>query len=255
VTRRTLLYATSSIFVIRGIVAIFSGVAILWGFIVGPTFWRDASIERVADRIIAGDLFKPEILAKQIGVIDRIVNSNFSQPRAIRASVIIELRMIETSNPAKAPDNERLNSLQTIIRRSLSCAPADSFLWLVLYQLESITSGSKSEYLGFLRMSYQLGPNEGWIGLKRNPITFALPDPIPADLLEDATKEFVGLVEMGSYQEAADIIGGPANRFKQQLLRRLSTVDEDRRRSFATILYPKLDDVVVPGIERQNSHH
>lgn len=242
-------------FATRSILAIFAFVAIVWGLDAFPIFWRASPIEHIAGRIIAGDPFRPEILAQQTGVMDSIRISDYCQPGAIRSVAIIELRILEAARASGSRDSERLSSLRDIIRHSLMCAPADPFLWLVLYQLESIASGSSLKYLNYLRISYQLGPNEGWIGLKRDPITFALPDPIPADLFEDATREFVGLVKMGSYQEATDIIAGPAKRFSQPLLESLANISEDNRRSFATILYPKLDDVVVPGVERDGPHH
>jgi hypothetical protein len=229
---------------------IFSGIAVWWGLINFPVFWHDSATQRMAGRIIVGDLFKPEILNQQIPSVSSIEHSTYCQPAAVRSAAIIRLRMVEADNLAGAPSTERLNALRGAIRRSLSCAPADPFLWLVLYWVESTTSGSQIKNLNYLRMSYQLGANEGWIALKRNPLTFALPDPLPADLEEYAMNEFVGLVKMGSYQEATDIIAGPAKRFRQQLLLRLVNISEDSRRAFATILYTKLDDVAVPGIVR-----
>jgi hypothetical protein len=62
------------------------------------------------------------------------------------------------------------------IRQSLACSPADPFFWLALYALEP------SAPLNYLTASYRLGPNEGWIALKRNLVAFANFDELPDDL-------------------------------------------------------------------------
>ena len=119
--------------------------------------------------------------------------------------------------------------------------------------MENTHNGAKADYLKYLRMSYQLGPNEGWIGLKRNRVTFAASDKVPFDMAEYAINEFVGLVEMGFYEQAAEIFTGPAWRVREQLLPRLKNIDERHRRAFADILYTKGYDVAVPGTERPGS--
>jgi hypothetical protein len=149
--------------------------------------------------------------------------------------------------------DEQLKSLGNVIRSSLSCSPADPFLWLAFYWVESTKNGFRSDYVKHLKVSYETGPSEGWIALKRNPITFTLSEALPDNLAKYAINEFVGLVQMGFYEQAAEILTGPAWRLRQQLLSRLQNIEERHRRAFADILYKKGYDVAVPGIERQGS--
>jgi hypothetical protein len=221
----------------RGFFLILGCIAALWGAFCFQKFWQEASTEQIAKRIVAGEIFKPEILARQLPIINNIESSTFCRPAALRSAAIIELRMMELAAPSNGSSAGRLMSLRDLIRHSLSCAPADTFLWFVLYLLEDAEGKSKLEYL---RMSYYLGPNEGWIGIKRNPITFGLPDPLPNDLAKYATIEFSGLVNMGAYEQAADIITGPAWRLRARLLSSLQNVDESRRRAFTGVLYSRL---------------
>jgi hypothetical protein len=162
--------------------------------------------------------------------------------------------MLETAASANNRENvdERLKS-GNVIRSFLSCSPADPFLWLILYWVESAQNGSKADYLKYLRMSYRLGPNEGWIALKRNRVTFTVSEKLPVDMSEYAINEFAGLVEMGFYEQAVEIFTGPAWRVREQLLPRLQNIDERHRRAFADILHTKGYDVAVPGIESQSS--
>lgn len=240
---------------VRCFVVILGCIAVWWGLFVFPIFWDESSIERIANQIIAGDLFKVSILARQFPTMASIERSAYCRPSAVRSAAIIQLRMLEGAAPAnnlKHVDG-RLKSLSQTIRSSLSCAPSDPFLWLVLYWLEGTQEGFRSEDLKYLRMSYRLGPNEGWIAGKRNRVTFAVSEKLPVDLAEYAINEFVGLVEMGFYEQAAEIFTGPAWRVREQLLPRLQNIEERHRQAFANILYTKGYDVVVPGIKRQGS--
>ena len=42
------------------------------------------------------------------------------------------------------------------------------FLWFALFWLENMQFGFRDESIRYLEQSYELGPSEGWIALKRN---------------------------------------------------------------------------------------
>lgn len=246
----TALATTRYIVLIRIFIIILGCIAVTWGLVTFPVFGRQSSIERTASRIIAGESFKIETLTGQVPIIDSIERSAYCRPAALRSAAIIRLRMVEAAGSANDREHvdEHLKSLGNVIRSSLSCAPADPFLWLALYWVESTQNAFGPDDLKYLRMSYRLGPNEGWIGLKRNPVTFAVSEKLPVDLAEYAINEFVGLVAMGFYEQTAEILTGPAWRVREQLLPRLQNIDERHRRAFVDILYAKGYDVAVPGV-------
>ena len=105
------------------------------------------------------------------------------------------------------------------------------------------------EDLKYLGLSYQLGPNEGWVALKRNRAAFAAFQQLPPDLAEHALSEFVSLLESKFYEQAADIFTGPAWPVRDVIVPRLKDVAEDRRRFFAQILSSRDYDVELPGIK------
>src|SRR5215469_868136 len=113
--------------------------AVWWGIVGLPLYWQDSSIERIATQIIAGDPFKAETLAQQVPTIDSIEKSAYCRPAALRSAAIIQLRMAEVA--AAANDRKPLKSVSGVIRNSLSCAPADPFLWLALYSVEVTQNG------------------------------------------------------------------------------------------------------------------
>jgi hypothetical protein len=144
--------------------------------------------------------------------------------------------------------------LDNTIRSSLSCLPADPFLWLVLFWVESAQNGVKPASLDFLRMSYQLGPNEGWIIFKRNPVAFAIFALLPSDLATDAIDEFLSLIKSELYQQAAEILSGPAWPVRDTILPRLAALPQENREGFARIVSSKELDVSIPGVALPKSH-
>ena len=64
-TKLTSLVTAHYIVVARSFVIILGGIAVWWGIVGFPGFWRESSAERIAGRIIAGEPFKVEVLTRQ----------------------------------------------------------------------------------------------------------------------------------------------------------------------------------------------
>jgi hypothetical protein len=151
-------------------------------------------------------------------------------------------------------DQNNLDGLMSetdgMILKSLANAPTDPFLWTILFWLENTQNGFKRARLNYLQMSYLLGPNEGWIAVKRNRLAVAIFPSFPPDIAENAVSEFSRLIGSGFFVEAADILGGPGWPIRETLLSGLKDVDELNRQTFAKIVYSLGYDVMVPGIDR-----
>jgi hypothetical protein len=238
------------IFSIQIVFVVFGAIAIWWGIVEMPTFWHESSVERIARRIVGGEPFKSETLNGQLPRIHSLEESSSCRSSAMQSAAIIRLRIVESeiSSGNKSQINESLNALRSSIRKSLSCSPADPFLWLVYYWIQSTQYGRTSEQMEYLRMSYQLGPNEGWIGLRRSRFVFAIFEQLPPDLAEDAINEFVGLLEMGLYEQAAEIFTGPAWHVRNVVLSRLKALPERRLEPFVNAVHRRDHEVDLPGI-------
>jgi hypothetical protein len=233
-----------------GVIA-FGAAAIAWGTAVFPALWRDASMEHVARRVAFGDPFKVEVLASQLPVVEAAEKSSYCRPAGIRGAAVIRTRLAElalATNDRGLIDSG-IETARQSIRTALSCSPADPFLWMSLYWVESVRSDAQPD-VRYLRMSYQLGQNEGWIALARNGIAFARFGELPPDLANDAIHEFVGLLEIGEYDTAVRIFTGPAWPARETILPRLADVSIEHRRAFATAVYAAGYDIAVPGVAR-----
>jgi hypothetical protein len=110
-----------------------------------------------------------------------------------------------------------------------------------LYALEP------SAPLNYLTASYRLGPNEGWIALKRNPVAFANFDELPEDLRRMVVQEFLRIVEMGTIDNAIKIFVGPAWDNRELILSQMDQVPLWERQEFQAALTRAGYDVLVPG--------
>lgn len=226
-------------------------LAVAWGTQAMAVFTRQVTIERVAAHVVNGDPFKPEVLATLMPQVEAAERAERCRPTALHSAAIIRTRIAEQALFDGADIDASLLSLSDSIHRSLACSPADPFLWFVLYWVESNRSGFHADYLRYLRLSYQLGPNESWIALKRNRYALAVFQRLPPDLARKAITEFARLLDTGFfYEETVAIFTGPGWPERALLLAGLKDVAQPQRQAFAKALYKLGYDVDVPGIAR-----
>lgn len=236
--------------VIRLSMAVVGLGAMVWAVNVIPVFWSQNVVVSVANAIRAGEAYKPDVLeAIEARIRDR--SGVTKRPSMVSKLGMIQLRIAEdsfrTGNVALI--DRRLDSLARAIDEIFFIAPNDPFFWLVRFWLDSARSGLRPAYLRFLKMSYDLGPNEAWIALKRNRFSLNIFPILPGDLAELAASEFAKFVQWGLVNEAAALVGGPGLPIRPFLYERLRDLKIEQRRQFARVLYQReLDDVLVPGV-------
>jgi hypothetical protein len=217
-------------------------VGIVWGVSEFPALRQESTIKKIADRILVGDVYKYDILLKQSSLVEPRQRPELCRPLTVRSAAVIRLRLAEISdNSALGPAPVRTNLAVDAIRQSLACSPAEPFFWLALYALEP------SAPLNYLTTSYRLGPNEGWIALKRNPVAFANFDELPDDLRRIVVEEFVRIVEMDTIDDAIKIFVGPAWDNRELILSQMDQVPLRQRQRFQAALTSAGYDVLVPG--------
>jgi len=213
-------------------------IGIAWGVSEFSALREESTIKKIADRILVGQVYKYDILLKQASLVATTQNPKPCRPLTVRSAAVIRLRLAEISDNAALG---RANLAVDAIRESLACSPADPFFWLALYALEP------SAPLNYLTASYRLGPNEGWIALKRNPVAFANFDELPEDLRRIVVQEFVRIVEMDAVEDAMKIFVGPAWDNRELILSQMGQVPLPQRQRFQAALTSAGYDVLVPG--------
>jgi hypothetical protein len=226
--------------------------AVAWGAATLPTFWKQARIEKLAPHILGREPFSRDVLAALQSELIAAEGQAYCRPAAIRSGAIIRLRTAEEAMAEhdRAAIDGALRDTENSIRGSLACAPADPFLWLGLFWVANAREGFTPRNLAYLRLSYELGPNEGWIAFARNRMALAMFDSLPADLKAKAVAEFLAFIETGLPDIAADIFTTHGERVRNLLLARTADLDQASRAAFANSLrYKGYDEVKVPGVQ------
>jgi hypothetical protein len=242
--------------VIRGAFFIVGLCAVAWGSSVFISEWNGAVLDRVSRHIIAGDKFKYSILTELAPSLDAVRRNSVARPSALYNVAVIQLRTLEEaiSVDDQATIDARFEQLQKDLIQSLGGAPADPFLWWMLFWARNATLGFERENLSLLQMSYRTGPNEGWVALRRNRSAMVVYSELPPDLFEAMQQEFVRLVASRSFfRVAAWILGGPGWPIRETLLARLAGLPESDRQIFARVMYEEGYNVLVPGVPPRGS--
>jgi hypothetical protein len=210
-------------------------------------------LTQIANEVMDGDDTEPalpsdEEVKKEASYVAPFGLSN---PKARRALVMIRLRLAEYAflSGDEPEIKRRLEDAKGAVQAYLDISPSDSYLWLALFWIRSVESGFMLEDLALLRFSYQFGPREGWVALKRNQISLKLLPFFDAELEDMALAEFAGLVESGFSEQSAELLIGPGWPNHEQLLSRLELLPRTSRQDLAVQLRRRSYYLNIPGVE------
>lgn len=229
--------------------------SVVWAASAIPSYQAEAALTGPARQILAMDKYSPEQLSQLKQRVDA-APIGLLRSSALSDIAIIRLRLAEVGAASGKAELAAagLNDLDPAVIAALAANPTSSFLWLTEYWSQSERTGDPKPGMKFLRMSYLLGPNEGWIALRRNPLALSVFSSLPPELAEQTLSEFVRLVRSRFYTETANILAGPGWAVRDRLTGRLADIDKDTRREFATFLAHKdIKDVKIPGVEESPS--
>jgi hypothetical protein len=132
--------------------------------------------------------------------------------------------------------DQRMASLEARARRTLGCAPRDSFVWLLLFGLETEHGLLDEHAFNLLAMSYDASPNEAWIAVRRIvvaiPVVRFAPEPIQQKILT----EFQNLIKRGFVEMPARSYLSASARTRALLQSRVDELDPRRQKTFSDTL-------------------
>jgi hypothetical protein len=222
-----------------------------WGLNLVFDALAHAKQERTAVRILLGETFSTDFMSDLALKAPRVDDAGKCNPSLVRSTAVIDLNLAEESFASadrQAIDN-RLEQLEKSTRSALVCAPSDAFLWCIRYWAEVVKYGFRDDFLIDLQMSYDLGPNEGWIAAKRNKLALAVFDRLNSKLQDLVVAEYAGLVNGGMLQEAFDNLVGQESSVQHRLLAGLSDTRLINREWLAKGLRYEGYHVDVPGVD------
>ena len=157
---------------------------------------------------------------------------------AQRALMLMEIPLADTALRSGAVQefDQRIRSLETRARQTLGCTPRDSFVWLLLFGLETQHGIPNEPAFDLLAMSYETSPNEAWIAIRRivvaMPVVRVAPEPIQQKVLA----EFQNLIRHGFVEMPARSYLDASASTRSLLQSRIDQLDSRSQANFSEAL-------------------
>lgn len=228
-----------------------SGVAaVLWVVVALPSFRLSVPVADVTARILADQRFKSDVLSDLLrgmtgAPLPVILQSAFTRAQALVLLVSAENSKQRASNEEVDRQNELV---ENTIKLSLSLSPSDSFLWLMLYSAETTRNGYDQSSLRHLNYSYDRGPYEGWIALRRSPVALSVFGSVTETVRKQVVSEFAKITDADLIDNAALILTGIGWTHREQLLAGLEQADVLSREMLNRRLAREGVKVRIPGV-------
>jgi hypothetical protein len=235
----------------RVLTVILGVTSIVWGLTFFEPSYRQDYLDPIASDFLAGRPIRIGSLFEQDTRLNKAEKMNLCDPRLVQDTAVIRLGIL---NEAIAGSDAKLtgmsyDALHASTLRALSCTPSDPFLWLILFWLDVSKKGVGLSNMEFLRLSYELGPREGWIGVWRVRLAVSLFDKLAPDLANDSVNEFKELLETNrSYAWAADTFIGADAMARDRIVDSLKTAQPSVVRNFVDALDHKGLSIEIPSV-------
>ncbi|UPK33981.1 hypothetical protein IVB18_38350 [Bradyrhizobium sp. 186] len=236
---------------VRASILLLGFAGVLWSLVALPSFWRVNPARELSTRILMDDRFKPGVLSEVLVRIEAQPAPILLPHELARAEALVRLRIAEAAIERKSSEDADREAVSTMekVKSSLSLNPADSFIWLTLYSVETARSGFDRNNISYLDQSYAIAPREGWIALRRNKLALAIFPMLSEAMRVKAVSEFAEMVEGGFIENVAinlTTVGWP---HRDRLLASVEPVDIIQRKLLAKRLVADGMKVRVPGVE------
>jgi hypothetical protein len=221
----------------RTLTLAFGCLGLLWGISTLPRSEAADDLRDVESRLLRIETFNRKTLIQTVGSED---SRNFSScdTHSQRALLLMEMPLAEAAlRSGAAGDFDRhIQSLENRSRRILGCAPRQSFVWLVAFDLEVLHGRLSPQSFDLLAMSYETSPNEAWIGIRRivvaMPLVLVAPEPVRQKILF----EFRQLVRGGFADDAALSYATASAPIRSLLQTQIEQLDAKRQKDFSDAL-------------------
>jgi hypothetical protein len=155
-----------------------------------------------------------------------------------RAMLLMEMPLAEAALRAGFTKefDRHVRSLEVRSRLILSCTPRDSFVWLLVFNLEALHGLSNERSFDALSMSYETSPNEAWISIRRTmvaiPLLLIAPEPLRLKIIN----EFQQLICNGFADNAARSYLAAPQSIRSLLLTQVELLNFPQQKSFSDAL-------------------
>ena len=219
--------------ILPGLIFLIGCLGLLWGI---TNVARGATSDALFDleaKLLKFETFNRTIAATTLdGTTARDLEA--CDTHSQRALLLLEIPLADAALRSGAVQEFDLRSgaLETRAQQTLSCAPRDSLVWLLLFGLKNEHGLLDERTFDLLKMSYETSPNEAWIAVRR--VVVAVPTILsaPEAVRELVLAEFQALVRRGFVETPALAYFSASPQVRSMLQSRLDQLDASERAGF-----------------------
>ena len=212
-------------------------LALVWGIFALPRSEAADDLRDIESRLVRSEAFSRASLTQTLeGQVSRDLSP--CDTHSQKALLLMEMPLAEAAlrSGAAAEFDRHIQSLETRSRKVLGCAPRESFVWLLAFDLEVLHGRLNEQSFDLLAMSYETSPNEAWISIRRiivaMPLVLVAPEPVRQKILF----EFQQLIRNGFVDDAARCYFSASSPIRSLLQAQIEQFDLPRQKNFSDAL-------------------
>jgi hypothetical protein len=210
---------------------------VVWGILALPRSEAADDFRDIESRLLRSETFNRASLTQ---TMDSQASQNLSpcDTHSQRALLLMEMPLAEAAlrSGAAGEFERRIESLEARSRQVLRCAPRESFVWLLAFDLEVLHGRLNEQSFDLLATSYETSPNEAWISIRRiivaMPLVLVAPEPVRQKILF----EFQQLIRNGFVDDAARCYFTASSSVRSLLQAQIEQLDLPRQKNFSDAL-------------------
>jgi hypothetical protein len=212
-------------------------VGLVWGVLSLPRSEASDEFRDTESRLLRFETFS------RPGLVRALANQTAQDlsacdTHAQRAMLLMEMPLAEAAlrSGAAGEFDQHIRSLEDRSRLILGCTPRESFVWLLMFDLEVLHGRLNEQSFNLLAMSYDTSPNEAWIAIRRIAVAMPLVLGAPEPLRRRILFEFQQLIRNGFVGDAARAYSAASGSIRPLLQTQIEQLDPDQRKSFSDAL-------------------
>jgi hypothetical protein len=223
------------VLIVRRALTIAVGCAgLIWGVLTLPRSDASDEFRDTESRLLHFETFSRPGLARALA--DQTSQDlSACDTHAQRAMLLMEMPLAEAAlrSGAAGEFDQHIRSLEDRSRRILGCTPRESFVWLLMFDLDVLHGQLNERSFDLLAMSYETSPNEAWIAIRRivvaMPLVLSAPEPLRRRILF----EFQQLIRNGFVDDAAGTYSAASGSIRPLLQTQIEQLDPEQRKRFS----------------------
>jgi hypothetical protein len=212
-------------------------LGLVWGIFALPQSEAADEFREIESRLLRSDTLNRTISTQALAS-PAAQSLSACDTHSQRAMLLMEMPLAEQALRAGFAQefDRRVRSLEARSRLILSCTPRDSFVWLLVFNLEALHGWLSQRSFDALSMSYETSPNEAWISIRRTVVATPLLLVAPEALRLKITNEFQQLIIDGLSDSAARSYLTAPQPVRSLLLARVEQLNPSQQKNFSDAL-------------------